>query len=219
MKNHFYEHANISSIIDKLNPKVVMELGCGNFENFLCILTYLFKSTSDYVVIGISDNPCPLVLSDFLLNKIMFIQGVSYTVLNKFKTVYKPKMIEKFVQPVGLAIIDTDHNYYTLKKELDELLPLLDEKCCLAFHDTNTYEEAGLSGQRFANINPDSNSTYEFEGYKDGSEYPLNQIVSTLHKSLMDAINEFIEVNKGFKLLYKTTEKAGCCVIGRNFEL
>jgi cephalosporin hydroxylase len=215
---HFYDRTNLANVIDKLQPSVILEMGCGNFEHMLCLLTYMNKVTSKYNVIGISDNECYLILPQSLVERFNYIRGVSYNILRDFKRLFSEKLDPKFLKPIGLAIVDTDHNYYTAKKELDSLLPLLDEKCCIAFHDTNNVAERNLA-MSFRNLNSISNSTYEAFGYKDGSKYPLEEIKESFHLGIYDAINEFLEEHKDFKQIFKTTDSCGVIMIGRNFTI
>ncbi len=215
MKKHFYSYTNVSSIIDRVKPKIIMEIGCGAYENVMCLLTYLYKEGNDYHVVGITDNALELRIPTYMQERFLVIQGISYEVLSIYNAFMKATK-EEFRKPVDIAILDSDHNYYTVSKELEALYPHLSPACVLIFHDTNNYEEAGLSQLKFENIHPVSNSTYQATGYADGFVYPKEKIMETLHLGIVDAIKEFVAKHPEFSISYTTKESCGVYVIERN---
>ena len=212
MKNHFYNGIKMHKWIDQLNPKCIVELGCGFFENALLILGYLYKNGTQHHLIGISDGPPFAELPPVMGSKFTYLRGITFDVLPHLKTVCPNEMSSG----IDILIVDSDHNYYTVQRELETAAPHLAEKCIIAFHDTNTLEENNLVGHNFLNMSKVENSTYEFEGYKNGSEYPIETISKTLDLPITMAIEEFITSNPEFRIIEKSTEHCGCWLIGRN---
>lgn len=190
-----------------------MELGCGVFENALLILGYLYKNCNDYKLIGVSDGAPLAEIPPKMAENFIYLRGITYESLPHLGT-----MCPEVKLGVDILIVDSDHNYFTVKKELQTSLPYLSKRCVIAFHDTNTLEDNDLVGHTFVNMSQVENSTFEFGGYKNGAQYPLGEIVKTLDLPITKAIEEFLDYNPEFKILKKTTDHCGCWLIGRNVE-
>lgn len=216
MHDQFYVGMKIKDVIDQLKPKIVLEIGFGAGTNMMVLLTYTKKPGNDYKIISLSDDPGlpKITIPNDFVSKFLYVGGVSYGLLPKWKEL---KLPEQFDKPIDLCIIDSDHNYFTLKKELDGVYPLMSEKCAIAFHDTASkpcehhlyYSNA---------LDKNSNSMVQNTGYKDGTPYPYQEVMATLDVPMMRAIEEFLADHPDFKMLKHIDDCCGCTLIGRDFE-
>ena len=215
MFNQFYNGIKVKNIIDVIKPKLIVEIGIGNGENVMIILSYLAKNGNNYKLVSISESPtCPIQKIPLFFNdNFFYLSGISYNVLNN-------KRLPNFPS-IDICIIDSDHNYYTLKKELASLYPLLSNRSVIIMHDMAKH--GNLDGHHFINLNEKSNSTFEIHGlrtgaYLNGEPYPFNDIFGTLDIPMMKAVEEFISEHNDFRLTYHTEEMCGITILGRNFD-
>ncbi len=128
MHNHFDKDVNLKRLILEHRPKVVIECGAGEGA-----LTRKLASLLDELPFELH------VISDKELTgmdpRIHWHTGLSYEVLQVFPN-----------DSVGLCIIDTDHNYWTLREELRAVTPKIVEGGFIALHDVETfYHDTGMA--------------------------------------------------------------------------
>jgi len=161
MYDHFDRNLNLKSLILKNKPITILELGAGSGDTTKLLLSILDERDKLIVV-----NDAPIDLEG-----IEFIQGISYDKIRKLSD-----------DSIDLALIDTDHNYWTLDQELTALRPKLKEGGFIAMHDVSTfYHDTGMS-----------------ESYHNGFEYPSEVIEACgkKHGGLGDALVDFLANNK-----------------------
>lgn len=181
MVNHFEKGINLKELILKTRPKHIVECGAGQGDHLKLLLSLMdevgFKLTS------ISDNDLEL---DPKINKIV---GVSYKMLNGFED-----------NSIDLCIIDTDHNYWTLVKELEALKTKISENGRIVMHDVATFwHNSGMA-----------------LSYSDNSEYPKDEIQKMGLKlgGLGNAIIDFLTVNRlSFRIEKYLEESHGAMVL------
>jgi hypothetical protein len=120
--------------------------------------------------------------------RVKWINGISYDVLKQFQE-----------GEIDLCIIDTDHNYWTLMKELAELYPRMSEGGLIAMHDVETfYHDTGMALK-----------------YSTGTPYPKEAIEEMApNGGLGDALVDFLQLKKfRYKLFAYTKESHGAAVI------
>lgn len=216
MHNQFYSGMRMKDVIDQLRPKTILEVGFGAGTNVLMLLCYSKALGHNYRLISLSeDHVVPnITLPHDFITKFVYVGGISYRLIPKWKEIGLP---DEFNGLIDLCIIDSDHNYYTLKKELSHLDAIMADRCAIAFHDTASkpcehhlyYSNA---------LDKDSNAMVQTTGYKDGSPYPMKEVMETLHIPMMAAIEEFLESHPDYKMLKHIDECCGCTLIGRNFN-
>mgnify|MGYP003659380982 FL=1 len=186
MHNHFDSHLGVEVLLRSYRPKTVLELGANRGENTTNLLK--LSEELDYKLTVVSpEYPYWTEMSDtdqlhirrgrfehFNLN---WIYGVSYIELATMED-----------ESIDFCILDTDHNYWTLEKELLELKRVMSDGGIVAIHDTeefsnkNGVQELGY----FKTI--DSIGSYTISGttvsMSDakvsgiGIEYPMEEILS-----------------------------------------
>ena len=178
MHNHFNEYANIRQLILNNNSKHVVEIGAGLGEN-LILLAGLRKELG-FKLTSISDNTLEIEGVDSII-------GVSYLEI--------PKLAE-----FDFCIVDTDHNYWTLAKELIEIDKKLSVNGIIAIHDVGMfYHYSGVCGEYFNNFT-----------------YPRKEIEPLIftHGGLGDCLMDFLSEKRfDYKMVYFTEESSGCAVI------
>ena len=186
MKTHWQQYLNIEQLLREAKPRAVLELGALLGENSHNLATlggeigYHLTIVSDDVLPDLSDVPEWVTLH----------QGVSYRVL------------PTLTGPYDVVLLDTDHNYYTLMRELDALDPLLPVGAQVIIHDVEAfYYDPGF-----------------MPGYADGSSYPRDEIVaSTVYGSLGTGLIDFLATHKrGYRLVRWIPEGCGVAVIRKN---
>ena len=181
MHNHFDQYLNLKQWILNRGPKVVVECGAGKGE-----LTRKLSSLIDqcgFELHVISDAPI-----SGLDERIQWKTGLSYKALNDFPA-----------GSIDICIIDTDHNYWTLTKELSVLFDRMSEGGLIAMHDVETfYHDTGMA-----------------MSYWDGEEYPKEEIEKCASQGgLGDALIDFLQhKHMNFKLLAYTAESHGAAMI------
>lgn len=160
---------------------MIVEAGAGNGENTR-LLAHLMQAYP-FELIVISDKKI-----EGLDPRIHWKVGLSY---NKF--------LELKDDSVDLCIIDTDHNYWTLAKELEAITPKITQGGMIAFHDVDEfYHNTGLA-----------------MSYWNDEPYPKDEILEcTKFGGVGDALLNFLVKNNiDWKLLYWTKESYGAALI------
>lgn len=216
MNRQFYEGVRTKDIIDQLKPKTIMEIGFGAGTNVMMLLAYSLKPGNGYKLISLSDQAtCPFTVlpNEFCVN-FLYINGVSYKRIPELRELKLPQEFDKLID---FCIIDSDHNYYTLKKELTVIDQIMSPTCVIALHDTASKPcEHHLMYKEVTNVK--SNAMFKSNGYDDGSQYPFNQIMDEFDIPMMKAVDEFLEDHKDYKKIKHLDECCGCTVLGRNFD-
>lgn len=159
MHNHFDQYLNLKEIILERRPKVIVECGAGNGALTRKIASLLDDYLFDFHVI--SDKKI-----EGLDPRIEWTVGLSYEALERF-----PK------DGIDLCVIDTDHNYWTLREEFRALNDRISEGGLIALHDVETfYHNTGMA-----------------MSYWNEKPYPKEQIESMANQgSLGDAVINFL---------------------------
>lgn len=180
MQGHFDSFLNLRKLMLERRPGVVVECGAGDgaLTRLLAHMTWFYPVEvhviSDKEIEGIED--------------INFVKGISYRELAKFPD-----------DSIDMCIIDTDHNYWTLRHELEALHPKLRQGGLVAFHDVEEfYYNTGMS-----------------LSYWDDSPYPKEEIEAKVRMggvglALIDWLHEF---RGDYKLLRYVPEHCGAAVI------
>lgn len=181
MHSHFDQHLNLRKIIIEKRPGVIVECGAGNGD---CtrLLAHMFSS-----------HPFDLhVISDKMVEgldpKIKWHVGISYKELEKFDD-----------ESIDFCIIDTDHNYWTLQRELVAVAPKIKEGGLIAFHDVDEfYHNTGMA-----------------MSYWNDEPYPKDEIMACMkYGSVGDALLDFlVKRNNQWKLIHWTKENYGAALI------
>ena len=139
MQRHFDKHLNLKALIQEHQPKTVLELGANRGENTTNLI-YLAEELG-YVLIVVSPE-YPTWMKElpggeievkravFEHKQLDWVYGVSYIEL--------PKMADA---SIDFCILDTDHNYWTLEKELLELKRVMAKDGIVAIHDTEEFAD------------------------------------------------------------------------------
>ena len=154
MNQHFDKHLNVQEFIKDRKPSKIIELGGDTGLNTR-------KLASVCNVITISDNPMPSDLTPFVEEgKLQWIQGLSQTELKNF-----PDTSLEFV------IVDTDHNYTTLKLELDELNRAMQVGGLVILHDVESFRGRNYNKKFYGSGDPyDSSLMSQGRGYTEALE-------------------------------------------------
>lgn len=181
MQGHFDNHLHLRQIFLDKHPKRVVECGAGKGDctRLIAALPYPFEFhvISDNKIEGITPEP-------------FWHTGISYEVLEEFEP-----------ESLDLVIIDTDHNYWTLRKELNAVAPKMVEGGLIVFHDVEEfYHNTGMA-----------------MGYWDGHPYPEKQIQDHVNLGGVGlALIDFLHEQRGyFKLVRWIPEHYGAAVIER----
>ena len=181
MKAHFELGINVKKLLEDFKPQVVLELGALVGTN-----TEQLLSMDSFDLITISAEPFKIEHP-----KLTFIQGISYI------------EIPKLNRQVDVAIIDTDHNYWTIMKELDALMLKMPERCIIMAHDTVSF---GIK---------DGKGGVNVKTYADNkTPYPRDEIVASPHQGLWNAMTHFVS-GSDFSIIAESKEHSGAMAIGR----
>jgi len=184
--NHFDKNLNLKALILEKRPKVIVECGAGNGD-----LTRQLASLLDVYHFDLH------VISDRAIegmdSRIKWHEGLSYEVIPEFSE-----------SSIGFCIIDTDHNYWTLMKELAALFSRVEEGGMIAMHDVETfYHDTGMA-----------------LSYWNNKTYPQDEIEKyAVYGSLGDGLIEFLYLQKLFFRLYAWNhESNGAAVIEKKHQ-
>lgn len=180
MQGHFDRDLNLRALILEKRPKVIVEVGAGAGEctKLLAHLRYWYP----FELHVISDKEIPSI------EGVQWKTGISYKELPKFPD-----------NSIGLCIIDTDHNYWTLKQELLAVAPKMEEGGLIVFHDVEEfYYDTGM-GMSYWNDEP----------------YPEKEIMDSAKLGGVGlCLIDFLSNCRGtFKLVRWIPEHFGCAVI------
>ena len=182
MHNHFTENLNTKALIERHDPKVVVEAGCG--QSTVQLMALAKERGFRFVMMDVMDDPgnpgvMKLPTGVFIaLKDIELLYGVSYLNFEKFAD-----------HEIDMAIVDTDHNGWTLMRELQVLERKVKPGGLVLLHDT----------EAFKNVNG------TMEGYASGdAPYPLKEILDG------PTMGEVVELYKGkWTVIAETPESNG----------
>jgi predicted O-methyltransferase YrrM len=120
MKNHWEQGLCIKKLLLEHKPKHILELGCLEGENTQNLIK--LAEEIDFKLTCISDD---LEMKE---DGVRRIRGVSYKEI--------PKLEDK---SIDFVLLDTDHNYWTLNKELALLYPKLSYGALIVIHDVEYF--------------------------------------------------------------------------------
>jgi len=186
MHNHWNNHLNLAQFILDRKPKIIVECGAGNGE-----LTRKLADLLDlyhFELHVISDNKIEGIAS-----RIVWHEGLSYEELSHFED-----------DSIDLCIIDTDHNFWTLTKELNAVANKIRENGLIAMHDVDTfYHNTGMA-----------------LSYWDGKPYPKEEIEACApYGSLGDALIDFLHEKKmNFRMKAWSSDSNGAALIEKRTE-
>lgn len=181
MTGHFFKNINLREMILEKRPKVILEVGAG--EGACSKLIAHLDRFYQFEYIIISDKALPEISPE-----IEWITGVSYKEIPKLED-----------GTIGLAILDTDHNYWTLQQELLAIAPKMEEGGLIVMHDVEEfYYDTGM-GMSYWNDEP----------------YPETEIMSRAKQGGLGlCLIDFLAAFRGnFKLVRWVPEHFGCAVI------
>jgi len=181
MHNHFLRGVFLERVMSHLKPKVILEVGAADGHH----TALLSQDGRKVVVVSDGKKEESLVKGEESVN---WISGVSQNVLPTLCPTIKP----------DLVILDSDHNYWTLKQELDACYPHLPHECAIAIHDTITFW--GSNGRQHT--------------YGTGDPYPADKIVGT-KKLYGQAVTEFLSQHPDMLLVLASPLYHGALVLGR----
>jgi len=182
MHTHFDRHLNIKGLIEKYGVKEVLELGAMRGDHTRKLLTVA-------KVHVITDNAIPddpLFLEAAVGGRLFWEVGVSYRAL-----VLLPD------DSIEMALVDTDHNSWTLERELFYLSTKVKVGGLVVIHDTVSFAH--------------SNGTMPGRVYCNGELYPYAEIILD-ERPYADAIEEFLDV---FEVVGKSQEDCGAVALRR----
>lgn len=182
MKSHFDHHLNLRNLILEKKPKVIVECGAGNGDCTRLIAHMQLMYPFEFHVI--SDKELDMD------NEIIWKTGISYKLLSDFED-----------NSIGLLIIDTDHNYWTLRKELEAAFSKMEEGGLIVMHDVDEfYHDTGMA-----------------MSYWDDSVYPEKEIKECANRGGLGlALIDFLSEARGsYKLIRYLPENYGVAVIER----
>ena len=139
MFNHYREGLDIRALLAEANPLWILELGIGACRNTQLLLEHA-------PVLAVSDN-LPIVTLPYQLwdgcwplpSGLSFVQDISYLFL------------EGFPSFIYFAIVDTDHNSWTLSRELQALSPSMPRGSVVCVHDTEAFATTNGFAERYLN--------------------------------------------------------------------
>jgi cephalosporin hydroxylase len=178
MVQHWRAGVNFEALLTVQKPKLVLELGAAVGQNTMNL--FKLSKTLGYQLITVDDH-CSMMDE---AENYKWITGVSYEVM---KTL--PKSV------VDFCLLDTDHNSWTVTKEIETLLPLMSDRGMIAFHDTE--------------VNRYNNGAYG--AYSHAASYPAKEIAQD-SRSYTDAI---IESMDSWNLFTESREFAGVMVYSK----
>lgn len=123
MHEHWNKYLNIKALIVQHDPSWILELGAGTGLNTRNLL-----DTGRKVVV-ITDGKLPAGWeSEVDLGNLRWIDGISYCEIQGLRK-------------IPFVVLDTDHNGWTLDKELNLLHTRLIDSGVICLHDTETFKE------------------------------------------------------------------------------
>lgn len=180
MQGHFDRNLNLRALILEHRPKVIVECGAGKGDctRLLAHMQLMYE----FELHSISDKELDLDPA------IHWHTGLSYEELTKFPDA-----------SIGMCIIDTDHNYWTLRKELMTVAPKMEEGGLIVMHDVEEfYYDTGMANTYW------NDALYPEKEIRDMAKF------GGVGLCLIDFLGA---CRVGFKLLRWIPEHFGCAVI------
>jgi len=177
MYQHFDKFLNVEALVRNARPQFVLELGAGKGDN-----TRLLKPLCVEVgarLLTISDGPALPGLEEG------FRQGISYKELETFQD-----------GEVDVCLLDTDHNSWTVSKELELLSKKVGRGGWVLVHDTLSFSKFNGFMRSYGNGDP-----YRLEEYQRDT------------RTYRDAVVSF--VGRGFALVKESICSAGAMALRR----
>ena len=186
MHEHFDQHLNIQKLLRDQQPQLqyVLEIGAGSGEN-----THLLAREAErmgFHLTTISDGVCPDFLKGYSSSDhLQWIPGISWVELPKLQSCL-----------FDFAIVDSDHNSWTVIQEINELRFLVRSGGIITFHDMVSFASTNgdLSGSGY---NPNTGH---------GIDYPSEQIQAS-RIGYGDAVCK--EMGDGWELVKVSLESCG----------
>lgn len=187
MTGHFDVNLKLRDLILAHRPELIVECGAGNGDctKLLAHMKWFYP----FELVSITDKRLDESAEWSL--EVDWRIGLSYEKLREFDD-----------ESIGMLIIDTDHNYWTLRTELDAALPKVKEGGLIVMHDVDTfYHDSGLA-----------------MSYWNDAPYPERQIMDTaIRGGLGDAVIDFLHDQRGtFKMLWWNPNHHGVAVIQKH---
>lgn len=180
MNNHFDRYLNVKELMLAKRPKLVLECGAGGGDNTEKLLS--LQPELGFRLVVINDG----VVEGREFTGAEWVCGLSFLELPKY-------------HGVDFCLIDTDHNYVTLKRELDCLRAVMPKGGIVVMHDTVTY---GKNNGRMAGY------------YRVNHGYPSSELdaADKAGKGMLDAIDESLDA---FKVIRVSEESHGAMALER----
>jgi predicted O-methyltransferase YrrM len=126
------EIKNLLLILDKVKPKVILEIGTGR-GGTLFLFSYLAHEEAILISVDLSQTIEKRILFRYIKKekqKIYLIQGDSHNIetLRKIKAILRDNRVD-------FLFIDGDHSYEGVKKDFEMYSPLVRKGGIIAFHD------------------------------------------------------------------------------------
>lgn len=183
MTGHFDTNLKLRELILAKRPKLIVECGAGNGD---CTkLLVHMKWYYEFDLASITDKALDGI------DEVDWKIGLSYERLKEFDD-----------NSIGMCIIDTDHNYWTLRTELEAVMPKMEEGGLIVMHDVDTYYHNTGMAMSYWNDQP----------------YPEKEILDHVQcGGLGDAVIDFLHEQRGtFKMLWWNPNHHGVAVIEKH---
>ena len=128
MYHHFENFLNVGKLIEDNDPAWILELGAGGGDN-----THKLLDTGRKIIV-VSDGEIPS--GDECRGNLTWIYGLSYLEIPK-------------LPGIPFAIVDTDHNGWTLDRELTLLEGKMIPPGIVCIHDTVSFSEKNGYAMRY----------------------------------------------------------------------
>lgn len=177
MAYHGYIPFIKKTILDLENPKI-LEVGLDKGMTTVPLVVFLTRTRESYEFVGIDilfQEHLKIIFQNIEIGKQQKIKFYEDSSLNVI-----PKLVEKS-EVFDIVLLDGDHNYYTVSKELEYLENLVSEKGIVIIDDYNG---------RWAN----KDLWYsEREGYENSTS--ATKRIETEKHGVKSAVDEFLERN------------------------
>lgn len=196
MNQHFEKYLNFKKLLIERMPKVVVEMGVADGKNTRYLMD--IRPQIGFKLYSISDahmDEGALQIGPDGSNKTRFewINDLSYRALKRFKD-----------GEIDFLFIDTDHNYHTMKLELEAAKNKMSVNGIIVMHDTVSFRKK--TGKAFI--------------YGTGDPYPIKEVNQYEEKGLgmTDAIWDFLKENPDFTVLKEDLNSHGAMAI-KKFDM